>query len=114
MNVVSQGLRWIGFLLGWAFVIWLAVGLLVGSIMIALDERRLHRMKPKPEEVRAHAADLVARYGQDAFRLNGEAMYKARLAKDFHRYRFLKEVSGELISRVLSERDASRSGVSPC
>lgn len=114
MNVVSEPLGWTGFLLGWAFLIWLAVGLLVGGVMIALDERRLRRMKPKPDEVRAYADELIARHGQDAYRINGDAMYKARLAKDFHRYRFLKEVSGELISRVVSEREASRSGVSPC
>lgn len=113
MNVVSEALGWTGFLLAGAFVIWLAVGLLVGGVMIALDERRFRRTKPKPEEVQAYADGLVARHGREAFRINGDAMYEARLAKDFHRYRFLKEVSGELISRFVSERDASRSGVPP-
>jgi hypothetical protein len=57
------------------------------------------RTKPKPETVRAHAVYLVHQHGRDAYRINGEAMHKARLAKDFDRCRFLKEVSGELVRR---------------
>ena len=68
--------------------------------MLARDEWRLHRNRPKPEEVQAHADDLVARHGQEAFRINGDAMVAARSAKEFDRYRFLKEVSGELVRRL--------------
>ena len=65
--------------------------------MLARDEWRLHRTRPKPEEVHAYADDLVARHGREAFRINGDAMIAARSAKEFDRYRFLKEVSGELL-----------------
>ena len=40
------------------------------------------------------------RHGQDAFLINGDAMVAARSAKEFDRYRFLKEVSGELVRRL--------------
>ncbi len=68
--------------------------------MLAHDEWRLHRTRPKPEEVQAHADRLLERHGQDAFLINGGAMVAARSAKEFNRYRFLKEVSGELVRRL--------------
>lgn len=102
METASLTLAWANYLLGWTWLIWFAAAFVIGGTMLALDERRLHRTKPKPEEVRAYAERLVARHGRDAFRVNGDAMHEARLLKDFDRYRFLREVSGELVSRLFS------------
>jgi hypothetical protein len=107
VNVVSQALGWTGFVLAWAFVIWLAVSLLVGGVTMALDGRRFRRRKPKPENVQAHADELISRHGREAFRINGEAMYEARLAKDFDRYPLLREVSGELVGRLAAPAEPS-------
>ncbi|NNM74189.1 hypothetical protein [Enterovirga aerilata] len=70
-------------------MIWVGAAILIGGTVLALDEWRLHRTRPRPE-VRAYADDLEHRHGREAFRINGEAMHEARLAKDFDRYRFLR------------------------
>lgn len=88
-------------LLAWTWLIWLGASVVIGGIMLVLDERRLCRARPKTEDVRAFADDLVALHGRAAFRINGDAMWQARLAKDFDRYRFLTEVSGELARRLV-------------
>jgi hypothetical protein len=67
--------------------------------LLARDELRLHLARPKPEDIRAYADELEAAHGRDAYLINGEAMHEAREAGDFDRYRFLKAVSGELVSR---------------
>jgi hypothetical protein len=108
MEMLAQTLGWTNYVLTWACVLWIVLGTLVGGILLARDEWRLHRTRPKPEAVRAYADQLEAAYGCSAFRLNGEAMYEARLAKDFDRYRFLKEVSGELVARFASRTAASK------
>lgn len=63
----------------------------IGGALIARNEWRLHRTRPKPEAVHAYADQLEAQHGREAFRLNGEARLEARVAKNFDRYRFLKE-----------------------
>lgn len=103
METLSRMIAWANYLLAWAWLIWFVVGIVVGGIMIALDERRLHRTRPKAGEVRAYADELVAQHGREAFRVNGGAMYEARVAKQFARYRFLKDVSGELVNRFFRE-----------
>jgi len=110
MDALSRALAWTNYVLTWTWLIWFGAAVLIGGTMLALDEWRLHRRRPKPDEVRAYADDLERRHGGEAFRINGEAMYQARLAKDFDRYRFLKEVSGELVSRLVSETALPRSG----
>ena len=105
MEMLSHALGWANYLLTWTWLLWFGVGTVVGGIMLARDEWRLHRTRPKPEEVCAHAKNLVARYGREAFRINGDAMVAARNAKQFDRYRFLKEVSGELIRHLFGSHD---------
>ncbi len=97
METLSHLVGWADFLLTWTWLLWFGIGTVVGGVMLARDEWRLHRTRPKPEEVHAYADDLVARYGREAFRINGDAMIAARSAKEFDRYRFLKEASGELV-----------------
>ena len=103
METLSHALGWANYLLTWTWLLWFGIGTVVGGIMLARDEWRLHRTRPKPEEVHAHAKNLVARYGREAFRINGDAMVAARNAKQFDRYRFLKEVAGELAARSAAE-----------
>ena len=107
METLSHALGWANYLLTWTWLLWFGIGTVVGGIMLARDEWRLHRNRPKPEEVQAHADDLVARYGQEAFRINGDAMVAARSAKEFDRYRFLKEVSGELVRRLFGQNPSN-------
>jgi len=106
MGYASQVIGWISYVLMWALLLWFCAGLLTGSAMLLYDEWRLHRTRPKPEQVRAYADDLVARHGPDAFRLNGEAMYEARQSGDFKRRRFLREVSGELARRLVAPSES--------
>ena len=89
--------------LTWVWALWIVLGMAIGGALIARDEWRLHRSRPKPETVRTYADQLEATHGQEAFRLNGEAMHEARIAKDFDRYRFLKEVSGDLVRRMIDD-----------
>lgn len=103
METVPQALAWANYILAWTWLTWFAAAFVIGGTMLALDEWRLHRTRPKPEEVRAYADDLITRHGREAYRINGDAMYEARLAKEFDRHRFLKEVSGELVSRFFSD-----------
>lgn len=109
MTYASQVMDWVGSILMWVLLLWFGGSLLVGSAMLLGDEWRLHRNRPKPEQVRAYADDLVARHGQDAFRLNGEVMYEARQSGDFDRHRFLREVSGELVRRLVAASEPSDS-----
>ena len=106
METLSHALGWANTLLTWVWLLWFGIGTVVGGIMLARDEWRLHRNRPMPEEVQAHADDLVARHGQEAFRINGDAMVAARSAKEFDHYRFLKEVSGELVRRLFGPNPA--------
>jgi hypothetical protein len=107
METLALVLGWTSYILNWAWALWMVLGTLVGGVLIARDERRLHGTRPKPEAVRAYADQLEAEHGREAFRLNGEAMHEARLTKDFDRYRFLKEVSGELVARLVSRSATS-------
>lgn len=107
MEAASRALAWASYLMAWTWLIWFAAAFVIGGTMLALDEWRLLRTRPRPEEVRAYADELVAKHGREAFRINGEAMYEARLAKEFDRHRFLKEVSGELVSRFFSDASGS-------
>lgn len=105
MERMAQALGWASQLLAWAWLIWFSVGAVVGGVLVAFDEWRFYRTRPKPEAIRAYADQLVIAYGREAFRINGDAMFDARLAQDFDRYRFLKEVSGELVSRFFAKPD---------
>lgn len=107
METLTGVLGWTSYILNWAWALWMVFGTLIGGLFVARDEWRLYRTRPKPEAVRAYADQLEAIHGQEAFRLNGEAMHEARLTKDFDRYRFLKEVSGELVARLVSQPAAS-------
>ena len=108
MDAIAGLLAWANHLLARTWLLWFGAAVVIGGIMLALDEWRLHRARPKPEGVRAFADDLEARHGREAFRVNGDAMWQARLAKDFVRYRFLAEVSGELARRLV-EHEPPRS-----
>ena len=105
MEPLSGAVLWTNELLTWTWLLWFGVGTVVGGVMLAWDEWRLRRTRPRPEKVRAHTEDFVARYGQEAFRINDDAMSAARQAKQFIRHRFLKEVSGELVRQFFGTHD---------
>ena len=100
MDAVAAVLAWANYLLAWTWVVWFGAAVVIGGTMLALDEWRLSRKSPNPVKVRAYANSLLLRHGREAFRINGDALWQARLAKDFERYRFLREVSGELARRL--------------
>lgn len=100
---------WSSDLLTWLWLAWLTVGAIVGGVWLIRDELRLRRTKPTLSAIRAYADRLEAAHGRDAFLLNGEAMHAAMEAGDFDRHRFLKEVSGELVSRFFARPDVRQS-----
>jgi hypothetical protein len=81
-------------------VVWFLAACAIGIPWIIWDEIRFRRTAPKPAEVAAYADQLEALHGPDAFRVVGQSMYDARTNGDFQMRRFLKEVSGELVSRL--------------
>ncbi len=102
MGSFAHAAGWAAYVINLVWALWFGIGLVVGGILLARDEWRLYRTRPTPEEVKAYADDLMARHGREAFRINGDAMVAARDAKAFQRYRFLKEVSGELVQRLFA------------
>ena len=113
METLSRAVGWANFMLAWAWVLWFGIGIVVGGIMLAHDEWRLHRTKPKLHEVHAYAEQLIFQHGREAFRINGDAMVAARDAKEFDRFRFLKEVSGELVSVLFGDHAEGSSSALP-
>ena len=87
--------------LAWVGPAWFVAGAIIGGIWLVRDELRLRRTKPTLSAIRAYADQLEEAHGRDAYLINGEAMYAASEAHDFGRYRFLKEVSGELAARLV-------------
>lgn len=108
--MLSQMLAWASYLLTWTWLIWLGAAVLIGSVLLVSDECRMRRTKPQPHEVRAYADNLKRRHGREAALLNGEAMYDAQLGGDFDCYRFMREVSGELMIRLAPETTLLRAG----
>jgi hypothetical protein len=101
MNEFSMWMGWLSHGLAWITAVWFGLALLIGIPWIISDEIRLKRTAPKPAEVRAYADKMEAEHGADAHPVIGEAMYDARGRGDFASGRFLKEVSGELVRRML-------------
>jgi hypothetical protein len=101
MNEFSMWMGWLSHGLAWITAAWFVLALLIGIPWIISDEIRLKRTAPKPAEVRAYADKMEAEHGADAQTVIGEAMYDAHGRGDFASRRFLKEVSGELVRRML-------------
>lgn len=103
METLAEMMGWTNFVLAWTWLTWLGLAVVIGGVLIVCDNWRFHRTRPTREDIGAYADQLEAMHGREAFRINGDAMYEARLGEDFDRYRFLKEVSGELVRRFFSE-----------
>jgi hypothetical protein len=101
MNEFSMWMGWMSYGLAWLPIVWFGLALFIGIPWIISDELRLKRTAPKPAEVRAYADKMEAEHGAGAQTVIGEAMYDARGRGDFVSRRFLKEVSGELVRRML-------------
>jgi hypothetical protein len=101
MNELSIRLMWLANGIAWLPIAWFALALLIGIPWIISDEIRIKQTAPKPAEVRAYADKMEAEHGADAQTVIEEAMYDARVRGDFAKRRFLKEVLGELVRRML-------------
>ncbi len=101
MNELSSWLMWLANGMAWFPIAWFVIALLIGIPWIISDERRLRRTEPKPSEVFAYADKMEAELGAGAQTVIGEAMYDAHVRGDFMSRRFLKEVSGVLVRRML-------------
>lgn len=110
METIGNWLAWLAHGAMWVQVVWFLVACAIGIPWIIRDEIRLRRTAPKPAEVVAYADRMEATHGQDAPRVVGQAMYEAREQGDFQTRRFLKEVSGVLVKRMV-ERDHPRASV---
>lgn len=69
MGTLSRAVGWADYLLTWAWVLWFGIGIVVGGIMLACDEWRLHRTRPKPEAERAYAQERLTQHRHEAFRI---------------------------------------------
>jgi len=101
METVGNWLVWLAHGAAWLQVVWFLAACAIGIPLIIRDEIRFKRMAPKPAEVAAYADQIEATHGPDALRVVGQAMYDARTDGDFQTRRFLKEVSRELVRRML-------------
>jgi hypothetical protein len=106
METVGHWLAWLAHGAAWVQVVWFLVACAIGIPWIIWDEIRFRRTAPKPAEVAAHADQLEATHGPDALRVVGQAMYDARTNGDLKTRRFLKEVSGELVRRLVDRHPA--------
>ena len=102
METVGNWLAWLAHGAAWVQVVWFLAACAIGIPLIIRDEIRFKRTAPKPAEVAAYADQLEAAHGPDALRVVGQAMYDARTNGDFQTRRFLKEVSGELVRRLVA------------
>lgn len=105
MSNAGSIISWIGGATALLLLGWYCLSLLFGGALIIRDEIRLRRSAPRADDVRMYADHMEALYGQDAFRVNGEAMYEARESGDFDRHRFLRAVSSELVHRLSSKAE---------
>ena len=106
METVGNWLAWLAQGAAWVQVIWFLAACAIGIPWIIWDEIRFKRTAPEPAEVAAYADRLEATHGPDALRVVGHAMYDARTEGDFQKHRFLKEVSGELVRRLMDRQPA--------
>lgn len=106
METVGSWLAWLAHGAAWVQVVWLLAACVIGIPWIIWDEIRFRRTAPKPAEVAAYADRMEAAHGRDALTVVGQAMYDARTNGDFQTRRFLKEVSGELVRRLVDRHPA--------
>jgi hypothetical protein len=112
METIGNWLAWLAHGAVWLQAVWFLVACAIGIPWIIRDEIRLRRTAPKPAEVAAYADQLEATHGRDAYSVVGQAMMDAREQGDFQTRRFLKEVSGELVRRMV-ERNHPRAAGRP-
>jgi hypothetical protein len=106
METAGNWLAWLAHGAAWVQVVWFLAACIIGIPWIIWDEIRFRRIAPKPAEVAAYADQLEAAHGPDALRIVGQAMYEARGRSDLQTRRFLKEVSGELVRRLVDRHPA--------
>ena len=102
METIGNWLAWLAHGAMWVQVVWFLVACAIGIPWIIRDEIRHRRTAPKPAEVTAFADQLEATHGRDASVVVGQAMMEAREQGDFQTRRFLKEVSGEPVRRLVA------------
>lgn len=86
----------------WFLGAWTVLACVLGPPMILLDQWRLSRSRPRPEEVRAFAEALIQQHGREASAASANAVRESRRVNDFAGRRFLKEVARE-VSRMQHE-----------
>jgi hypothetical protein len=106
METAWNWLAWLAYGLAWAPIVWFLVACAIGIPWLIRDEIRLKRTAPKPAEVAAYADRMEAAHGRAGLTVVGKAMYDARTNGDFQKHRFLKEVSGELVQRLVDRHSA--------
>lgn len=104
METAGNWSAWLVFGATWAQVVWFLEACAIGIPWIIRDEIRFKHTAPKRAEVEAYADQLEAAHGHDALRVVGQAMYDARECGDFQTRRFLKEVSGEMVRRLVDRQ----------
>lgn len=104
METAGNWLAWLAHGAVWLQVVWFLIACAVGLPWIIRDEIRLRRTAPKPADVAAYADRMEATHGRDAPSVVGQAMVDAREHGDLQSRRLLKEVSGELVRRLIETK----------
>jgi hypothetical protein len=105
LNSIAHGAVWL--IVGWHLIA------VVAGVAIMTWEHFTRPPGPTAEDIGLAADSYEARYGDAAFRQIGEEMYEERSANGSgQRYQFLREVSGELVKRLVA-RDRTGSVAAP-
>ncbi len=81
------------------------VAAIVGGVLILAAERRDRRREPTDDDVRHAAALYREYYGAEAHRIIGDHMLAASFAPDSRHRAFLKRVSAELQTKIVTDED---------
>lgn len=96
-GAINYGMAW--FIVGWHALA------LVGVAVLIVWDRSTRPPDPTHAEIEAEADAYEARHGDEAFRQIGTDMHEERCARGINRrYRFLREVSGELVQRMIERK----------
>lgn len=101
LTAVTQLFGTINYGMAWFIVGWHALALVGVAVLIVWD-RLTRPPNPTRAEIEAEADAYETRHGEEAFRQIGTDMHEERCARGINRrYRFLREVSGALVQRII-------------
>lgn len=99
--------------LAWVIVVWHVTAIVAGAVIMTW-EHFTRPPAPTADEISFGADTYQTRYGKAAFRQIGEDMYRERTVNGSGpHYRYLREVSGELVRRLDCDETVAMPAVRP-